>query len=114
MSFSKDDKYFALCLRNGPNQCVVHTYDMLIKGHRLCTGNFNFIIHRIQYMPRDNQKLVIAGENVFNFYSTQMKNMTKQPDFENIPKNPMATSEDPQVFSSFCYRENDHLVGCTN
>ena len=46
-------------------------------------------------MPRDNQKLVIAGENMFSFYSTQMKSLTKQPDFENIPVNPMATPEKP-------------------
>ena len=54
MTFSKDDKYFSLCLRNGPNKCIVHTYDMMIKGNRLSSGSFDFVISKILYMPRDN------------------------------------------------------------
>ena len=95
MSFSKDDKYFAVCIRNGANQSVIQTYDMFIKGQRLCTSTFDFIVNKIKYMPRDNQKLVIAGENTFNFFSTSMKQLTKQPDFESMPINPMATQENP-------------------
>lgn len=31
-----------------------------------------------------------------------------------MPVNKRKTLENPQVFTSFCYRENDHLIGCTN
>ena len=35
MAFSKDDKYFVLNLVNGPKQCYVMAYDLLMKGKRM-------------------------------------------------------------------------------
>jgi hypothetical protein len=31
-----------------------------------------------------------------------------------MPINSLKSEERPQSFTSFCYRDNDHLVGCTN
>ena len=54
LTFSKDDKYFSVCIRNGPNESVILSYDMLMGGKRSCFGKFDFIINKITYMPRDN------------------------------------------------------------
>ena len=40
MSFSKDDKQFTFCVRNGPSQCQVLCYDLQI-GKRMSQGSFN-------------------------------------------------------------------------
>ena len=34
MAFSKDDKFFAVCVRNGPSECHIQTYDFLMKGRK--------------------------------------------------------------------------------
>ena len=87
---------------------------MLMGGKRSCFGKFDFIINKIVYMPRDNQKLVVAGDNIFKFYSTSSKQLVGLYDFEDMPENPLKSDKTPQSFTSFCYRENDHLIGCTN
>ena len=70
LTFSKDDKFFSVCIRNGPNESAVMSYDMLMGGKRSSFGKFDFVVNKITYMPRDNQKLVVSGDNCFKFYST--------------------------------------------
>ena len=54
LTFSKDDKYFSVAIRNGPNESVVMSYDMLMGGKRSSFGKFDFVVNKITYMPRDN------------------------------------------------------------
>lgn len=57
LTFSKDDKYFSVCIRNGPSESVIMSYDMLMGGQggkRSSFGKFDFVVNKITYMPRDN------------------------------------------------------------
>ena len=116
MTFSKDDKQFAFCVRNGPSQCQVLSYDLQI-GKRMSTGSFNSVVSQIQFLPRDPSKLMISGEGIFHYHSKDSKKMMALPDFDGIQKKSPRLVDNvmsPQNFKSFCFLENDHLVGCSN
>ena len=40
MAFSKCDKNFVICIKNGLNESIVQTYDMQIKNKKISIGNF--------------------------------------------------------------------------
>ena len=117
MAFSKDDKFFAVCVRNGPSECHIQTYDFLMKGRKQCTEKFDSIIRQIYFMPRDNQKLVVVGDNGFQLHGVQQKKLIDMTNFTGIPNreyNALSSQNLPQSFTSFCYMENDQLVGCSS
>jgi hypothetical protein len=95
LTFSKDDKFFSLCIRNGPSESVVLSYDMIMGGKRSCIGTFDFVVNKINYMPRDNQKLVVAGDNCFRFHSTAQKQLIGLPEFDFMPESPLKSDVNP-------------------
>ena len=71
---------------------------------------------KVTFLSRDNNKVVVANDD-FRFYSTITRQLDELPNFENLPmRDPQYINKQKvqQEFSSFCYRENEHLVGVTN
>lgn len=61
-------------------------------------------------MPRDNQKLMLVGDNGFQLHGVQQKKLIDMTNFTGIPNREeyaLSSQNLPQSFTSFCYMEND-------
>ena len=71
MAFSADDKFFGIVIRNGPSESHVFTYDFLVKGKKASTNKFGFVVEKMSFMPRDNQKVLLTGQKLLALFTIQ-------------------------------------------
>lgn len=124
MSFSGDDKMFAVCVRNGPLECVVRTYDFNLGNNYTSTTKYeNKIISDVQFMQKAKTEIVVAGEDTFRLCGIVLgKNKTTYTlssghEYEDVPMQAPGVINNetvPQCFTSFVIMENDQVVGISN
>ena len=66
MSFSHDEKYISMILRNGENDYQVVSYDFLDrKPRKVFIEKFSSVVVSCDFSPRDSSKMLLVGENSF-------------------------------------------------
>lgn len=107
----------AICVRNGPEEYHIQVYDMQQTGQYIGKGVFHGKINKVAFMPRDNTKLIIAGDNIMRCYGiNSLKQLEVVSDFNGIPERSPQLFEGRMItqnFTSFCYTACDHIVGCS-
>jgi hypothetical protein len=119
LAFSRDEKYVAFVLRNGPQDFQVHCYDFLDrKPRKVFVEKFDKEVKSVEFMPRDSSKLLVAGENMFLLFGVGRLGITDPAEYEGLPVRPAKRVTDggvqQQCFNASCFMENDLLIGCSN
>ena len=58
---------------------------MIMKGKIYSQAKFDQLISNVKFIKSDSSKIVVAGENIFQFYSSSTKILQLLPDFEDVP-----------------------------